>query len=250
LKFSGQMPMPRGTINPDRNGSGHEKAGIAVSSFDGSNASPSKSRRRLAAWIAFGVAGLATGAVWASGFASATGANDGLAESPAMTKTDPLADTDALDTRATKVADLAYDWQGRWGGISADITMFKVDLSGAQFNGKDYNVAVLLANTSTMTGWATHQVELEVIQQPAGTPDCTDPSVDYDGTTVGNLPKILNSDNEDSGVYWNTLDGDFVYCIGVASSSGDDFNGTFLRAAQDTAPTGWPVFIATVDRAA
>lgn len=240
--------MPRRQSTPTGMDLVTKKAGIAVSSFDGSNASPSKSRRRLAAWLAFGVAGLATGAVWASGFASATGANDATLESPAMAKTAPLVDTDALDTKATKVADLAYDWQGRWGGISADITMFKVDLTGAEFAGKDYNLAVLLANTSTMTGWATHQVEVEINKLASGTADCS--TADYDGTTAANEPKLLNSDNEDSGVYWNAVDGDFVYCIGVASSTGDDFNGTFLRASQDTAPTGFPVFIATVDRAA
>ena len=41
---------------------------IAVSSFNSS--SPAPRGRRLAAWLAFGAVGLATGAVWASGFAS------------------------------------------------------------------------------------------------------------------------------------------------------------------------------------
>ena len=55
-----------------------------MSSFDPSSPSPSKSRRRLAAWAAFGVVGLATGAVWASGFAQNTGVNDATAISPAL----------------------------------------------------------------------------------------------------------------------------------------------------------------------
>ena len=40
-----------------------------------------------------------------------------------------------------------------------------------------------------------------------------------------------------------------VYCIGVSNTSGDVVDGTFLRGAQDAPPTGFPVFIATVDRA-
>ena len=38
--------------------------------------------------------------------------------------------------------------QGRWGSIAANTVMFKVDLSGAAYAGKTYNIALLLANTS------------------------------------------------------------------------------------------------------
>ena len=50
-------------------------------------------------------------------------------------------------------------------------------------------------------------------------------------------------------MYWNGLDGDTVYCIGVAAAHGDDVAGTFLRSAQDTPPSAFPTFITTVDRA-
>ena len=50
-------------------------------------------------------------------------------------------------------------------------------------------------------------------------------------------------------MYWNGLAGDAVYCIGVATSPGDDVAGTFLRSAQDLPPSAFPTFITTVDRA-
>ena len=59
-------------------------------------------------------------------------------------------------------------------------------------------------------------------------------AADFNGTQNA---KLLNVDDQDAGVYWNTLDGDKVYCIGVVAAHGDDAAGTFLRAAQDTPPT-------------
>ena len=201
------------------------------------------SRGRLAAWLAFGAAGLATGAVWATGFASGTGANGTTAISPALTKTAPTVATSALSGTTTAVTPLSFDWQGRWGSIAADTVMFKVDLSGSDYAGKTYNIALLLANTSDMTGWASMQLKLERVDVAAGDP-CVASA--FDGTKN---PKILNFDDEDAGVYWNAVDGDAVYCLGLAASPGDDAAGTFLRAAQDTAPTSFPTFITTVDRA-
>ena len=91
-----------------------------MSSFDPSSPSPSKSRRRLAAWLAFGAVGLATGAVWASGFASSTGVNDATAISPALAKGAPIVVTSPLASIVTAGADLPFDWEGRWGSLSAD----------------------------------------------------------------------------------------------------------------------------------
>jgi hypothetical protein len=217
-----------------------------VSSFDPSSPTPSKTRRRLAAWAAFGVAGLATGAVWASGFAQNTGVNDAQAISPALAKGAPTVAASPLENVVTQGADLPFDWEGRWGMLSADHVMATVDLTGAPFTGKTYNVALLLANTSDLSEFASLQLELEIMDAAdAGTPgDCA--TADFDGTN-DNL--ILDSDDEDSGVYWNGLLGNAKYCVGIASSSGDDFDGTFIRSAQDAFPTKWPKFITTVERA-
>jgi hypothetical protein len=198
---------------------------------------------KVAAWLAFGAVGLGGGAVWATGFATGSGANGATAISPALTKTAPSTATSALAGTTTAVTPLSFDWQGRWGSIAADTVMFKVDLSGANYAGKTYNIALLLANTSDMSGWASMQLELERVDVAAsGT--CTASA--FDGTQN---PKVLNFDDEDAGVYWNGVPGDAVYCLGVNTAPGDDVDGTFLRAAQDTPPTAFPTFITTVDRA-
>jgi hypothetical protein len=193
--------------------------------------------------MAFGAVGLATGAVWATGFIGFTAANGATAESPAMAKGTPADATSALASVATKVNDVTFDWSGRWGSIPADKVLVKVDLSGAQFAGKTYNVAVLLTNTSDLTEYASLQLNLENSYKASGGA-CA--AADYD-TTVHN--KVMNIDDEDAGVYWNALPGDAVYCIGIAQAPGDDLAGTFIRSAQDAFPTAWPAFVTTVDRA-
>jgi hypothetical protein len=210
-----------------------------MSSID---STPRRPRRRLAAWLAFGAIGLATGAVWATGFASISGANGATAVSPAVTKSDAVTATSALNGTVTPVSALVYDWAGRWGKIPANKVMFKVDLSALPA-GNDYNIAVLLTNTSVLTGWASMQLELERVDVASGGA-CVAGA--FDGTSNAQL---LNFDDEDAGVYWNTLPGDAVYCLGIATSPGDDPLGTFLRSAQDTAPTAFPTFVTTVDRA-
>lgn len=198
---------------------------------------------RIAAWLAFGATGLATGAVWATGFASVSAGNGTTGESPAMAKTAPSASTSALSNKITTVDPIVFDWDGRWGKITTKKVMFKVDLSGAAYDGKTYNVAMLLTNTSVLTGWASLQLEFEQVAKAAGG---TCAAGDFDGTQNA---KILNVDDQDAAVYWNALDGDAVYCLGISTSTGDDVAGTFLRAAQDTPPSSFPSFIATVDRA-
>jgi hypothetical protein len=214
-----------------------------MNSIDSPSSTPRRPRRRLAAWLAFGAIGLATGAVWATGFVTSTASNGAVDESPALTKTAPDVATSALFGKVTAPSVVAFDFDGRWGSIAADTVMFKVDLSGAQFAGKTYNIATLLANTSDLSGWASLQLKLEQVKLAAGAP-CV-------AATFDKLqdPKVLNFDDQDAGVYWNAVDGDSVYCIGIAASSGDESAGTFLRAAQDTPPTAWPTFITTVDRA-
>ncbi|MBE2316858.1 hypothetical protein DVA67_012825 [Solirubrobacter sp. CPCC 204708] len=201
--------------------------------------------RKAATWLAFGATGVATGAVWASGFASISPTSNAAAESPAMAKTAPGNSTSALNGKAAPVDALVFDWDGRWGKVTTPKVMFKVDLTGPEYAGtKEYNVAVLLSKTSVLTGWATLQLEFERVQEAAsGTCD----AADFDGATN---TRVLNVDDQDAAVYWNNLPGNAVHCIGVDTSTGDDHTGTFLRSAQDSEPTGHPLFIATVDRAA
>jgi hypothetical protein len=214
----------------------------AMSSIDPSTSAP-RSRGRLAAWLAFGAVGLATGAVWASGFGSATAANGTTVVSPALAKTPPVAATNALGGTVTKINDLTFDWQGRWAKIAADTTMFEVDLSALP-GGNTYNLALLVANTTVLTGWASTQLEVERVDVAAGG-DCSAATYAHSGPHAD----LLHFNDQDGGVYWTGVAGHAVYCIGVSNTSGDVSDGTFLRGAQDAPPTGFPVFIATVDRA-
>ena len=205
---------------------------------------PSKARRGLAAWIAFGVAGLACGAVWATGFASVGGANGTNGTSPIVAPSAPSAHSAALAGVVTAGSPLTVDWNGRWGSIAADTNFFTVDLSGEP-SGNSYNVAFLLTNTTDISGhgWSSLQLKVEEVDAGAGPCDASA----FDGTQN---PKVMAFDSQDAGVYWNGLPGAKVYCLGVNAADGQDTAGTFLRRDSDTtAPTVYPRFLATVDRA-
>jgi hypothetical protein len=204
----------------------------------------SKSRRRLATWLAFGAAGLATGAVWATGFASVGGTTGNNDPSPIVAPSAPAAHTAALAGAITAGSDLTVDWAGRWGSVSADTNFFTVDLSG-EANTQTYNVAFLLTNTTDISsaGWSSLQLKVEEVDAGAGPCDASD----YDGTQNA---KVMTFDSKDAGVYWNGLAGGKVYCLGINAGGGQDPAGTFLRRDSDTAdPSVYPRFLATVDRA-
>jgi hypothetical protein len=190
------------------------------------------SRKRLAAWMTFGVAGLATGAVWATGFAEVGG----------TTGTNPA----SLSGDVAAGSTLTYNWSGRWGSV-ADTTLFKVDLS-AESASNTYNIAFLLTNGAALSnqGWTSLQLKVErVVASGSGGTTCVDS--DFDGTQNA---KVMAFDAEDAGVYWNGVAGGAVYCLGIHTADGHDITGTFLRRDSDTvAPAVYPRFVATVDRA-
>jgi hypothetical protein len=223
----------------------------AMSSIDSTHTAipRSRSRRRLAAWLAFGAVGLATGAVWATGFATTggqVGAND-----PAqfINPSDPADHNPDLQNKiSANASGLDYDWDGRWGSVT-DTQLFKVDLTGSGLAANKYNVGFLLTNGTllsgtTGSGWSTIQLKIELLQKAASA-TCADS--DFAGATTDQ--KVMAFDADDAGVYFNNLDGDKVYCVGIKTADGHDINGTFLRRDSDTvAPTVYPEFIATVDR--
>jgi hypothetical protein len=206
-----------------------------------------RSHKRLAAWLTFGAAGLATGAVWATGFAEvggATGTNP-ASGAPIVAASTPADHTAALSGDVTAGSTLTYNWSGRWGSV-ADTTLFKVDLSGESAS-NTYNVAFMLTNGAALSnqGWTSLQLKLERVVASGPGNTCVDS--DYDGTQD---PKVMAFDAEDAGVYWNGLAGGAVYCLGIHTADGHDIAGTFLRRDSDTvAPSVYPRFVATVDRA-
>jgi hypothetical protein len=200
-----------------------------------------KGRRRLSVWLAFAVAGLATGAVWATGFASVGGTTGTDGASPIVQPSAPGAHTPDLNGAITPGSDLTVDWAGRWGS-TANTNFFTVDLA-SQSVSRTFNVAMLLTNDISSAGWSSLQLKLEAVDIASGS---CDPAA-FDGT---NRPRVMAFDAKDAGAYWNGLAGGSKYCIGVAASDGTDSAGTFLRRASDTTgPSTYPTFVATVDRA-
>ena len=200
-----------------------------------------RSRRRLAAWLGFAVAGIATGAVWATGFASIGGATGTNAVSPIVAPSAPADHTPALQGAVTAGSPFTVNWSGRWGS-NADTNFFTVDLSGRP-NTQTFNIAFLLTNNISGAGWTSLQLKVENADLLTG--PCVASA--FDGTK---RPEIMAFDSLDAGVYWNGLAGGRVYCIGIDASNGQDPAGTFIRRDSDTVgPTTYPTFITTVDRA-
>lgn len=216
-----------------------------MSSIDSTPTVPrSRTRRRLAAWAAFGAAGLAAGAVWATGFDTIGGSTSSNDPSPIVVPSDPAAHGPNLFGLVTAGADLTYDWDGRWGSV-ADTNLFTVNLTGKTGT---YNIGFLLDNGDDLStsGWSSIQFKVEAVEA-TGVGGTTCVASDFDGT---NDPKVMAFDAEDAGVYWNGLAGNKVWCIGVNAADGHDTAGTFLRRDSDTVdPSVYPSFIATVDQA-
>ena len=200
-----------------------------------------RSRRRLAAWLAFAAVGVSMGAVWATGFASiggATGTNNG---SPNITSSAPPQHTPELTGLVTQGSDLTVNWAGRWGSVPAT-KFFEVDLTGKATG--TFNIAMLLTNDISGHGWTSLQLDLELYD--AGVGACN--AANFDGTGVKHLVAL---DSQDAGAYWNGLAGGKRYCIGIAAASpADNPSTTFVRRDSDTVdPDLYPTFVATVDRA-
>jgi len=201
-----------------------------------------RSRRRLAAWLAFAAVGILMGAVWATGFASIGGATGTTNGSPAVTSGGASDHVNAMAGTVTAGSPLTVNWTGRWGSTAAT-DFFKVDLD-AKPSTQTFNVAMLLTNDISTFGWESLQLKVEL--KDVGTGGSCAPATDFDGTQN---PKVMVFDTRDAGAYWNALPGGTTYCVGLAASNGQDTSGTFLRSASDSAPTGYPTFTATADRA-
>lgn len=215
-----------------------------MSSIEPSKSAP-RSRRRLAAWLAFGAVGLATGAVWATGFASAGGASSGRVTSPALARSAPADQADRLaGTVVVDTALLDYTYEGSWGAI-VDTNLFTVDLTG---HPGTYNLALLLADKTPLTGWSSLQIEFQMVPASGAGDTCV--ASDFAVGTAAADKNVMRFDAEDAAVYWNAVPGNAVYCLGVDGSDGRNLNRTWLRGAdENVSPSVFPAFVATVDRA-
>src|ERR687898_512056 len=81
-----------------------------------------RARRRLAAWGALLLLGLALGAIYATGFAT-SGGTTGTTSNPAANNNDRSdnQDTSALAGLITSNRNLTFNWEGRWGAVDSKV---------------------------------------------------------------------------------------------------------------------------------
>ena len=204
---------------------------------------PTPRRRAIRTWAIFGVIGVALGGLWAAGFNSSTAAVDGTpSTAPSVNGTAGANSTSALAGRATSPEDLSIAFSGRWGVISSDASMFKIDLTGLSGT---YYASVLLTNDPT--GWETLQLKFARVTV-TGSVTC-DSTTDFSSATT---TAVMPVETLDSQVTFAGLAGGSVYCIAIPDSSpmARDAEGNFLRRRGPAATPVAPVFTATINRSA
>ena len=204
---------------------------------------PTTKRRALRAWAMFGIAGIALGSVWAAGFNSSTATVDGTPSTASpVNGTAGASSTAALAGKVTSPEDLSISFSGRWGVVSNDASMFKVDLTGLTGT---YYASVLLTNDPT--GWEALQLKFAQVTVAPLVP--CDSSTDFSMATT---TAVMPVETLDAQVTFGGLAGGGVYCIGVADQTpkAADSNGTFLRRPGSAATPVSPVFLATLNRSA
>lgn len=225
--------------------------------------SPRRSRRGLL-WVLFGLAGILMSTAWATGFgtsdsgAAGTGPAQNAFGLGAVNPQSPSAYASAI----TNPGNLAITFDGLWGQIAADTTVFQVDLTG--FTGTFYSV-IYVNNLPFQYPWSAAQLKWHQFDSACGDLDATDwDAVDTQAADdASGAPKLMNITTADAHVSFAELDGGSTYCFGIASTDltsddpndgerlhADDINGTFLTRP-DTAqvPTA-PDFTAIVNRSA
>jgi hypothetical protein len=217
---------------------------------DRSTIAPRRSRRRLAIWLGFAVLGISMGAVWATGFATFSGGGNTPgppADSPVVTPGSPLnAVNPPLTGLVTAGAPWTVAWTGDWGS-TPKAWFFEIDLSGQPVTA-NYNIAMLLTNGHDMSG-AQHpwqELQLKTVLQSTVDPTKCD-AADFTGGDSN--AHLFSFASEDAGVYWNSVAGGKVWCIGIeAATPPYNGSGTFLRSTDGTPPDVYPTFVATVNR--
>ena len=174
-----------------------------MSSFDPSSPSPSKSpspprgvgrvrRRRARHRRRLGV-----------GLRSERPApNDATAISPALAKGAPTVAALPAGEHRHRGADLPFDWEGRWGSLSADHLMATVDLTTR----REVHRQDVQRRAAARQHVRPHRVRLAAARardHRRGRRRHPRRLLPPPTSTAPNDQLILDSDDEDSGVYWN-----------------------------------------------
>jgi len=201
-------------------------------------AATGRRRRRSVLWISFLGAGLLLSTVWATGFANSQSANGAPAPSVRVNGT-PHEHTYYASPYeglvSAVVADpLTVDWNGYWGRIATDESVFKVDLSGVAAG--TYYIEVLVKTTGQ--DWDAQQYRFILFHGATCDGSETVPTSGASFTDAQNL----NVTTQDSYVSFQNVPKNTsgeVYCIGVKTiDPASDTSTTFLRRPQlSVAPT-------------
>jgi hypothetical protein len=202
-----------------------------------------KARRRVAAWSAFLLVGMALGTIYATGFATNNGSTDAGGSGPAAAAgMDPgdNQDTSVLANSVSSPNSLQYTWSGRWGSFASNQHLFTVDLDEPNIQAGTYYVELLLSNTPD--GFSDLQIRFALAGD--GGDGCQASDLNTAPTN-----RVMIFDTEDSQVTWPNLSTG-VYCVGVQQASGKDTSGTFIRKVNtgQTFNGTYPQFVATVNR--
>lgn len=202
-------------------------------------------RRRLVIWGAFAVLGLILASVYAFGAATSTTQTDTANVEDAFVAGAAGASTPSEYANAiTTPEPLSVGFNGRWGFVANDTSMFKVDLTQWPAT-ETFYVSIYLSNNPT--GWSGLQLKVANLTATAAAPCNT--TNDFTGATSTTLMNITSQDAEAT---FSGLAGGAVYCLGVADATpqANDTTGTFLRRPTGTSSPVMPNFIAAVNRSA
>lgn len=209
-------------------------------------------RWRIGLLLALLALGSSLGTIWASGFATTTGAT-GTATKASAIFANPgnRQDTSGLNGLIALGGSLAWSWEGQFGKV-ASLSMYKVDLDTLS-EGR-YWTGVYLTNIPT--GFSSLQLQMRIANVGKG------------GTCSATvIEKVANESNyrvftfeaSDAQVVFAGMGGaesgllpGTTYCIGIANytGSGQDTKGTFIRkSTKGSTFTGtYPTFIAALNR--
>ena len=203
----------------------------------------SRRRGRLRTWLAFGLVGVVTGAVWAVGIATSTATVDtaGATAAAQVFGTAPsAAGASQYAGLVTENTALTIGFAGTWGNVAVDTPMFDVNLTAESGT---YFVAVYLNNNAT--GWSVLQLKfLQVNKTCAATlaADWVAPAA----------TSVMVVETEDAWAVFPTLSSGAGanYCIGIQAITpkANDTAGTYIRRPTPSSSPTAPTFVAMLNR--
>ncbi len=219
--------------------------------MDVSTTSPRRTRRTLL-WGLFGLTGIVMGTAFATGFieTDSTAAGVDPAANVFGISADEAQDLSPYQGLLTNPGDLVIGFDGVWGVVTNDVTVFSVDLS-LEGVAEVFYVDIYLNNYLAEQAQEWSAAQLKWLQVDCTAPDF-DAAVAVPASDASGDPKVMNITTTDAHVSFHSLAGGAEYCFGISEQEphADDITGTFLtRSDNDVVPEA-PDFTAIVNRSA